>query len=853
MLPLPIDALLGEIARELTGARALVLEAPPGAGKTTRVPWALYEAGLAGDREVVVTEPRRLAARLAARHVADERGARLGERVGYSVRFEDVSSRRTRVRYVTEGVLLRRLLDDPELAGAGAIVLDEFHERHLETDLLLALVKRLQASSRADLKLVVMSATLEADPVARYLSNCPLVRSDGRMFPVAVEHVARPDDRPLEKQVASAVRRAVGESPDGDVLVFLPGAAEIRRAARTLETLAAENNLLVLPLHGDLPIAEQARAVERAERRKVVLSTNVAESSITIDGVTAVVDSGLARVASHSPWSGLGALEIAKVSRASAAQRAGRAGRTRAGHVFRLYTEGDWAARREHDRPEIERADLSDALLLLHGAGVRDAAWLDWLDAPPAAALAAAESLLGALGARDEHGELTDVGQRMLALPLHPRLARLVVEGEAQGVGDGACLVAALLGERDIRLDARTSFGDARAGARGLRGPSDLSELADLFAEARDARFEPHRLRAMNLDARAVRAVERTRNKLARALAHTRAPALARARDRESALGIAVLAGFPDRVARRRRAGARDLILSSGASARLSESSVVADAMLMVAVAAEERGRSGVEVRLASAIEPEWLLDLHPDLLEMSDALEWNAESERVERTSRIACGSVVLEESCSPAPSSEEASRVLARAALARGAPSFDRDGTVERLLARLALLREHMPETGLPALESDALGRAIERAAAELTSFEELRAVDLEASLMSSLTREQQRLVREQAPERIRLPGGRELQVHYEPGKPPWVASRLQDFFGMLETPRVCAGRVPLTLELLAPNQRAVQVTRDLAGFWQRHYPSIRKELMRRYPKHAWPEDGARAKPPEPRARGR
>ncbi|HEX7452099.1 MAG TPA: helicase-related protein, partial [Polyangiaceae bacterium] len=346
MLALPIDAVLPELEQALSGSgvRAVVLEAPPGAGKTTRVPWAVQR--LLGDAEVVVSEPRRLAARMAARRVADERGETMGERVGYSVRFEDISSARTRVRYATEGIVLRRLLSEPELRGIGAVILDEFHERHLATDLLLVLLDRLSRTVRPDLKLVVMSATLDAEPIARFLGNCPRIRSEGRMFPVAVEFLPKPDDRPLEKQIVSAVRRAVTEEASGDVLVFLPGAGEIRKAKAALEPLAQEATLLILPLHGDLPISEQARAVEPAKMRKVVLSTNVAESSVTVDGVTVVIDSGQARVAGYSPWSGLPTLALEPVSRASSAQRAGRAGRTRPGRVLRLYTKGDYEGRR---------------------------------------------------------------------------------------------------------------------------------------------------------------------------------------------------------------------------------------------------------------------------------------------------------------------------------------------------------------------------------------------------------------------------------------------------------------------------------------------------------------------------
>lgn len=846
MLPLPIDPLLPEIAARLAERRALVLSAEPGAGKTTRVPMALLEAGLAGTGEILVSEPRRLAARLVARHVAAERGERVGARVGYSVRFEDVSGPETRVRYLTEGVLLRRLLADPRLGGVSVVVLDEFHERSLSTDLALSLVAALQKRERPDLSLLVMSATLEAGPLSAFLGECPVIESPGRAFPLRIEHLERPDERPLEKQVVSAVRQLLREGLDGDVLVFLPGAAEIRRASEALGDLAKSEDLLLLPLHGDQSIEEQARAVEPAARRKVVLSTNVAETSVTIDGVTAVIDSGVARVARHSPWSGLPRLELAKVSRASAIQRAGRAGRTRPGRVLRLYTRGDFETRPEHDAPEIRRADLSEALLTLHGAGLAGFSALDWLEAPPAAALAAADKLLGALGAI-ERGRITEVGRRMLDFPLHPRLSRVLAEAEARGVARRGALAAALLSERDIRRAARTAFGQ-RGSLDAARGDSDVIELMERFDEARDARFDAQALGRMGLDVRAVRAVDRARIQLER-ISKNRGAAPQGLDEEERRLRRALLSGFADRVARRARPGALELVLCQGGGAKLSQDSVVHDALLMLALDVEERaGKGGNVVRLASAIEPDWLLELSADAVTESDELVWNAESERVERLERLSYGSLVLDESRTAARPSPAASRLLAKAALG-DARVLAADGGLSTLLRRIELAREHLPEAGFPELGPATTAAALEQAAEGLVSFAELRAQPLALAVSASLTPEQQRLLASELPERIRLGAGRSALVHYEPGRPPWVESRLQDFFGSASGPALCRGRLPLTLHLLAPNQRAVQVTTDLAGFWQRHYPSIRKELMRRYPRHAWPEDGRNAAPPPPK----
>jgi ATP-dependent helicase HrpB len=849
MQPLPIDPLIPEIVASLGRVPSLVVEAPPGAGKTTRVPPALLDAGLAGGGQVWVLEPRRLAARMAARRVAEERGERLGETVGYQVRFEEVAGPRTRLRFVTEGVLTRRLLSDPRLAGIGAVVLDEFHERHLQADLALALLRRLRRGPRPDLRVVAMSATLEAAPVARYLDDCPVLRSEGRRFEVAVEHLARPDDGPLAEQVADAVRRLAAGGLDGDVLVFLPGAAEIRRAQEACAKVAARAGLLVMPLHGELPAAEQDRAVRPADRRKVILSTNVAETSVTIEGVVAVVDSGLARVAGHSPWSGLPTLGVARVSQAAAAQRAGRAGRTRPGVCLRLYTAQDFAARPAHEAPEIRRLDLAEPALELHAAGVADLERFDWFEAPEPSALAAAEALLRRLGAVDDGGGVTAVGERMLRLPLHPRLARLVVEASARGVAREGCLVAALAGERDIRERALfDGQGGRGAGPPRASGPSDLLELMDLFDEAERADFAPERLRRMGLDPGATRAVDRVRRRLWRLAGDRGARARELSSAQEADLLTAILAGYPDRVARRRgqRGGAVELVLAGGGSAELARDSVVRSELLVAVDAEERRGagggrRGGTIVRLASAIEPEWLLDLFPEAIRETVEARWNAQEERVEVVSRLLYDQIVLDESRTGA-AGKEAARVLAGAALAAGVDAFADREAVDRFLARVAFAASHFPEAGFPELGEEDVREALASLCEGLRSFSELRQVarsGIVEALRARLDGRQARLLAGMAPEKVTLARGRQVRVNYEPGKPPWIASRLQDFFGMREGPRVAGGRVALVLYLLAPNQRPVQVTSDLAGFWERHYPAVRRELGRRYPRHAWPEE--------------
>ncbi len=857
---LPIDPLLPDIVAGLRGASSLVIEAPPGAGKTTRVPPALLAGGF-GPGEIVVLQPRRLPARLAAARVAEELGEEVGRTVGYTVRFEDVGGTATRIRFMTEGILLRRLLAEPELPGVSLVVLDELHERHLASDLALALLARLQRSSRPDLRLVVMSATLDAAPVRDYL-GCPAVRSEGRLFPVDIKHDDGTDQRPLAERVAGAVRRLqTTDGRGGDILVFLPGAGEIRRTAEALEPWAAAKGLLVLPLHGDLPPGEQRRAVTPAGRPKVILSTNVAETSVTIEGVTVVIDSGLARIASHSPWSGLPRLAVAKISQASAIQRAGRAGRTAPGLALRLYPRHDFESRRPYEIPEIGRLELSEALLALAALGVRDASRFDWFEAPGAPALASAAELLRRLEAVDGQGGLTPTGRRMLRFPTHPRLARLLVEGERRGVGQEAATLAGLLSEGDISDQARARFG-GRAG----RGPEtrdesgDLLERLDRFARAKEARFDRGQMRVLGVDGRAGEAVERARRQYA-ALLELRSGAGQAVRPAsldalDDALAMAVLAAFPDRVMRRRSPGASQAVLASGGAVEVGP---LPAAELLVAVDAEERsgpagrpaGRS-LAVRLAVGIQPEWLLDLASDGLADTEETAWNPSTERVEVVRRLRYGAVVLDESQEPATPSPEASRLLAEAALAAGAGQARiSEASAERLQVKLELLRGAFPERAIPSLAAEQVRALVIEACAGLTSMAELRAVPFEERLRQALPGPVLELLRNETPDYVHLPGGRRLAIAYEPGKPPWIASRLQDFFGMKTGPTLCRGRVPLTLHLLAPNQRAVQVTADLAGFWERHYPALRRELGRRYPRHAWPEDGATATPPAPKPR--
>jgi ATP-dependent helicase HrpB len=776
-MALPIDAHLDEIVRVVAGGSNVVVEAAPGAGKTTRAPAALLEVG-----RVVVLEPRRIAARMAARRVAEERGAEVGREVGYQVRFEDATSAETRLMFVTEGVLVRRLLEDPKLEDVAMVCLDEFHERHLETDMALAMLRRVQKTSRPDLRIVVMSATIEAGPVARFLGGCPVVRAEGRMFPVKVEH--RPySAAPLEERVAEAVRDLKDDG--GGVLVFLPGVMEIERAARAVEGVARGAGMEVRLLHGRMPAEEQDRAVEPGPERKLILATNVAESSITVEGVTAVIDSGLARVAMDSPWSGLPVLKVQRVSQASARQRAGRAGRTGPGRVIRLYPEEDFRRRPAEETPEILRRELSQLCLDLAAMGVRDVGEVEWLDAPPEEALGAARELLRGLGALDGAGRLTEVGRKMATLPVHPRLARMVVEGAERGAGGGAARAAAWLAE-------------------GVSGPA--ANLLELVEAAM-----PY-------------GVEQTARQIRR-LAGIGGGA---ARHEDAALMEAARKAFPDRVAA--RAGEGLVLLEAGGQARLSGTPVPE---YLVALDIEERPERGLpRIRLWCPVEVEMLIEGAVE----TRGIEWNTEAERVEEVRALRRGKIVLEEKRGPAPGTEETAAVLAgqagRAALGR----FVDAAVVKRLVAR----SRFAVAGGARALCEEDVSEVLREACRGRRSFAELAEAGGEMVAALEERAGGRRLLETLAPEFYVLPRGRKVRIQYEEGKSPSIASRLQDFFGMRETPRVGGGR--LVVQLLAPNQRPVQTTADLEGFWERLYPKLRRELGRRYPKHKWPEDPLR-----------
>ena len=827
--PLPIDEVLSDIVAAVRDEGGAVVVAPPGAGKTTRVPPALIEA-IAG--RIVVLEPRRVAARAAARRMAEEAGGRLGGLVGYRIRLDRVESASTRILVVTEGVLVRMLHDDPLAEGIGAVVVDEFHERSIHADLALAMACHVRREVRPDLAIVVMSATMRPDPVARFLDRAPVIESGGRSFPVDVQYLRGTDPRSVPERVAGGVRRAL-DAGDGDVLAFLPGVGEIRRVADALAADAAQRDLTVLPLYGDLPGDQQDAVLRPGPRRKVVLATNVAETSITIDGIATVVDSGLARVPGYDPAVGMDRLELRRVCAVSADQRAGRAGRTGPGRCLRLWTAEEQAHLPEADAPDIARLDLAGPALTLLTWGEHPRSF-DWYEAPPADALQRAVDLLRTLGAVDVEGGLTARGRAMAALPLHPRLARLVLEGDLAGAGEAASLMAAMLADRPpVRR------GDPRVAAPRLRSRSDVLDLMSAVEHAADPSVQtPYRedeiLRGV------ARRILASGRRIARRARVDRRAQLPRGEGRDRALMRALLTAYPDRLARRRAERSDRARMVGGRGVRLAPSSGVVDDELLVCVelTAGRRGaRSESLVRPASAVDRDWLPDY---LLRQETVLAFDGAAGKVVARERIAVSDLVLDERPTAAPDPDAVGAALCAAAAADldAALALDRP-PLAGLLARWRFLRRAMPDLALADPADVLRDDLLPLLCAGRCSFAELRDAPLADSLVGMLSPAQRRALGVEAPEHWTVPGGRAVQLQYPADGPPVLAARIQELFGLAETPRVAGGRVALMVHLLAPNGRPQQVTTDLRSFWDTTYTKVRKELRARYPKHDWPED--------------
>lgn len=818
---LPINSVLPDLLAALSRSGAVVLRAPTGAGKTTRVPPALIE----DDGRVLVLEPRRVAVRAAARRMAAEHSSPLGDVFGYHVRFDRKAGSRTRVLVVTPGVLLRMMHDDPFLESTSAVIFDEFHERGIEADLALGLVRLVRQTVRPELKVVVMSATVEPGPVSAYFSGCPTVESEGRAFPIEIQYRPARREVPIHEVAASAVERVLNETP-GDVLVFLPGLREIRSTAELLERTDAE----VLPLHGDLPPEAQDRALRKLERRKIVLATNVAETSVTVDGVTAVVDTGLARQMEFDASVGLDRLRLVPISRASADQRAGRAGRTQPGVCVRLWDELSHRSRPEQTEPEIRRVDLAGPVLHLLALGERDVRAFPWLDEPKPEAVEQALTLLEQLQAL-QNGKLTEVGQIMARLPVHPRLGRLLVEGQRLGYANRAALAAALLSERDPFV--REFDGSAVRTAPPTE--SDILDRVEALEQfERNGQLDTLHCRLHRGGAKAVLAVRD--QLLRREEPNPPAPFLKREGGEDEAVLRAIFAAFPDRIARRRERNDRRAIMVGGRGVRLGTGSGVMEPDLFVCVDVDAGGADSF-VRLASGVRREWL---PAESITTRIEVIFDEQTERLAARKFTRFADLVLDEKDAHIADEGEAAGILAGAAansLQKVLPSPDSDAG--RFLTRLRCLRAWMPELNLPELDGTAHSEVLESLARGRRSLADIRNGPWLDVLRGSLTYAQLQTVEREAPDRLAVPSGSQIKLEYEEGRPPVLAVRIQELFGLADTPRIAGGRVKVLFHLLAPNYRPQQVTEDLASFWANTYPQVRKELRARYPKHSWPDN--------------
>lgn len=831
MNTLPIDAALPALRTALLARDEVVLEAPPGAGKTTRVPLALLSESWLGSQKILMLEPRRLAARAAAERLASELGERVGETVGYRIRLESKVGPRTRIEVVTEGVLSRRLQEDPSLEGVGMVIFDEFHLRTLDADLALALClngRELLRDESQPLKILLMSATLEGRRLSRLLNDAPIVASEGRVFPVTIVW-GRPyqPGEALEPRVVQACLQAIAEQR-GSVLVFLPGQAEIRRVhEQLLEHLDGRSEVLLCPLHGELDLTSQSAAIEPAPlgKRKVVLATNIAETSLTIDGVRVVIDAGMARVPRFDPVSGMTRLDTQRVSRAAATQRAGRAGRLEPGVCYRLWSEAQHDQLVAYDAAEILQADLSGLALQLARWGVEPED-LAWLDTPPAAAFAQAGDLLRRLGALDKRGVITPHGHAMAGLPTHPRIAHLLLRGQAFGLGSLACDIAALLGEKDILRGSGADLHDRIAAMAS--GPSSRANRG---------------------------AVQRARQLARQFQGLLRGPVSDPVADPYDArwLGALLAFAYPDRIAQQRRAGGADYKLANGRAAQFGEpDALMKEPWLVVADLGSRQGQSEERIYIAAALAPELFDTVLAEQVVRREKIEWD-EREGVLKAERQRCvGELVLSSEAWPGLDEEARTKALSDLVRRKGIELLPWTPELRQWQARVALIRlldlEQHGQSEWPDLSDAALLSSLEEwltpylvRVSRLSHFANL---DLQSILWGLLPWPLPQRLDELAPKTLQVPSGSRIAIDYSE-RPPVLAVRLQELFGLAETPRIVGGRQSVLLHLLSPARRPVQVTRDLASFWANTYADVKRDLKGRYPRHWWPEDPMEAEP--------
>lgn len=838
---LPIFEIEQPLLAGLQEAGRLIVSAPTGSGKSTQVPQMLLDNGVLGGGQVVILQPRRLATRLLAARVARERKSELGREVGYQIRFENVTSADTRIRFVTEGLLLRQMVQDPKLKGVAALIFDEFHERHLHGDITLARALELQETERLDLKVLVMSATLDTAPLEQYLRPCRVLESHGRAHPVEIEFAARPaylDQRPVWEQAAEAFADYVRSGGQGDVLVFMPGGFEIAQTIEAIRRCPEARGFRLLPLHGELSARDQDAAVARYNQRKVVVATNVAETSLTIDGIRCVIDSGLARIPRYDPYRGINTLLVEKISRAAADQRAGRAGRTAPGLCRRLWSREEHAHRPQQELPEIKRLDLAEVVLTLKAAGVKDLGAFRWFEPPEERALAHAEELLTDLGAL--RPALTPIGRKMLAFPLHPRYARMLLAAQPYGCVWQACLLAALTQGRDLLLrNADADTARRREELLDDKTGSDFSLLLRAWQHVSASGFRPEVCRRLGVHAAGARQVGPLFEQFLD-LARREGLDATRREVPDTALRKCILIGFSDRVARRLDSGTLRCELVHGRRGTLVRECVVRDSPLFVAAEAREVQGKDKSVQtllsLATAIEEKWLSELFPDDLTAALRVFYDAVTKRVYAEEQLRFRDLAIGARRVEPPPADAAARLLADEVLAGRLTLNDWDEDIEQWVLRLNLLRQWCPELALPPIGEEDRRHLVEQVCHGSFSGKDLKDKPVKAVVKSWLSAAQQDLLAKHAPERLRLANGRTPKVVYDAANPPHIALRIQQLFGVNTTPRIALGRVPVLLRILAPSQRPVQITQDLAGFWREHYPRIKQELQRKYPRHEW-----------------
>lgn len=846
---LPIYEIEEAILAGVREHRCVIVSAPTGSGKSTQVPQMLLEHGLLGSGQVVVLQPRRLATRLLAARVAWERKAELGREVGYQIRFENVSGPETRIRFVTEGVLLRQMVQDSMLPGISTLIFDEFHERHLYGDITLARALDLQEATRPDLKILVMSATLDAARLEEYLKPCRVLESQGRTFPVDIRFAGSPsyvDKRPVWEQAAGAFSDFVNSGEPGDVLVFMPGSFEISQTIQTIQHCNESRGFILLPLHGELPPRDQDAAVARYEKRKVVVATNVAETSLTIDGIRCVIDSGLARIPRYDPQRGINTLLVEEISRASADQRAGRAGRTAPGVCLRLWSQEEHAHRLQQELPEIKRLDLSEVVLTLKAAGIRDLRKFRWLEPPEERALAHAEQLLTDLGALKLSSDpvpsqqITEVGRKMLAFPLHPRYGRMLLAAQEYQCVHQACLVAALTQGRDLLL--RNVDRDTvrwREDLLGEKAESDFWILmrAWTYAARNEFRLDAcRRLGVHMVTARQVGPLFQQFLDIARREGLETKPAEVP----DEALQKCILIGFSDRVARRVDSGTLRCDLVHGRRGVLARESAVHNSPLLVAAEVREiEGRDkavNTLLSLATAIEEPWLRELFPGDIATIPRVFYDASTKRVYAEEQLRFRDLSIGTRRVEPPPADDAARLLSQEVIAGRLILKEWDHSVEQWILRLNLLSQWCPELALPLITEEDRRHLIEQLCHGSIGYKDIKDKPVKPVVKSWLSPAQAELLDQHAPERLTLTNGRTPKVAYEAGAPPHIAIRIQDLYDVNGTPKIAMSRLSVVVHILAPNMRPVQITQDLAAFWREQYPRVKQELQRKYPKHKW-----------------